>query len=290
MGIFDALTGSAYDRSAKANGAAVTTGLNQSGAALQGTAQSALGYLLDGTNPSAMTALQGGYGQARNDIAGQYGQTQGYLGQQGDLYNHMAAGGQNAYDAYLNATGANGAAGSAAATAAFQSAPGYQYQQDQALDAVQRSAAARGGLAGGNATADILKTATGLADQSYQQYVSNLGNAASSYGTALGGQAASLGAQASASQNQGTALGALGTGLGQNTASLYGLGANVQTNLGNQISGNVNSATNALVNSNNARAQGQTAASSNLLGGVLGGASSLFGAAGKAGGFGNLFS
>lgn len=236
-----------------------------------------------------MTALQGGYGRARDDISGQAGATQGLLGQQGALYDHMAEGGRNAYDRYLNATGANGAAGTAAATADFQSAPGYTYQRDQALDAVQRTAAARGALAGGNTTADILRTATGLADQSYQQYVQNLGSAAGSYGTALAGQGSALGAQANASQTYGTQLGTLDTGLGTGTAGLYGLGAGVQTGLGTGVANLQTNAAGQLVSSNNTRAAGQTAASNNLLGGIAGLATSGLGQLGGAGGLSSLF-
>jgi hypothetical protein len=286
MGIFDALTGAAGAKAAKNNAYAIQTGMNQANTALgdnYGTANNILAN-------SALPALGAGYAQARSDIGGQYGATQGYLDQQGNLYDHMAQGGQSAYDAYLNATGANGAAGSAAATAAFQSAPGYQYQQDQALDAVQRSAAARGGLAGGNATADILKTATGLADQSYQQYVSNLGNAASSYGTALGGQASSLGAQATASQNYGTQLGSLGTGLGAGQASIYGQQATNLTNLGNANAAVIGNATNAYVGNNNQLAKSETAASDNFLGLLGGGAKLLSGSLGSSGGLSKLFS
>ena len=288
MGLLDLFTGAASEKAAKNNRSTIATGLNQTGTALQDTSKAALGYLLDGSNPSALTSLGQGYGQARQDLGSQYGQTQGFLGQQGDLYDHMAAGGQGAYDRYLNATGANGAAGSAQAATDFQAAPGTQYAMDQALDAVQRSAAARGGLAGGNATADILKTATGLADQNYQQYIQNLGSAAGSYGTALAGQSAGLGAQASASQNYGAQLGALGTGLGTAQAGVYGLGAGVQQNLGNQTASSIANATNAYVGNNNNLAQSENAAGANILNGALG-VAGLFAspagaAAGRAGG------
>lgn len=223
-------------------------------------------------------------------MTGQYGTTQGYLGQLGSNYDHMADTGRNAYDAYANATGANGAAGSAQAAQDFTAAPGTQYAMSQALDAVQRSAAARGGLAGGNATSDILKTATGLADQNYQTYVSNLGNAANSYGTALAGQSQGLAAQANASQNYGTQLGALGTGLGTAQAGVYGQQANNLTNLGNQAANSINGATSGYVSNNNNLAQSENAAGANILGGVLGlaglGSRSAGGSAGSAAGGG----
>ncbi len=136
---------------------------------------------------------------------------------------------------------------------------------DQALEAVQRTAAARGGLAGGNATADILKTATGLADQGYQQYVNNLQNGAGFYNTGLAGQAQGLGAQANAAIGQGSALSALGTGLGTNRANLYTNAASIQSGLGQNIANLNTNAMNALVQNNNNRAQAQNQASGNLI-------------------------
>lgn len=197
--------------------------------------------------------------------------------------------GGNAYSAYSNAIGANGAAGSAQAAADFRAAPGYQYAQDQALEAVQRSAAARGGLAGGNATADILKTATGLADQGYQQYVSNLQNGSSLYAQGVAGQANAVAGQASASQAQGNALGALGTGYGQGAAGIYGAASGQQVGFGQNVAGLQTNAAGQLVqNNNNNLAQAQTQASSNLLGGIAGLVSNFAGGAGQSGGLGSL--
>ncbi|MCJ2052618.1 hypothetical protein [Methylobacterium sp. J-070] len=197
----------------------------------------------------ANDALTQNYGQARTDLTNQYGQTQGYLGQATASYAPMVQGGSNAFNQFLNATGANGAAGSQAALANFQEAPGYQYSLDQALGSVQRSAAARGGLAGGNATSDILNTANGLASQGYQQYVNNLNTGAGYYTTGLAGQAAGLTNQANASQAYGNALGNVDTGLGNALSSNFtGLGnalnandtqaAGIYQNLGNALNTN----------------------------------------------------
>ena len=45
-------------------------------------------------------------------------------------------------DMYMNSLGLNGAAGNTAATNAFQAGPGYQFQMDQGLDAINRQRAA----------------------------------------------------------------------------------------------------------------------------------------------------
>lgn len=288
MSLFDAISGGAYETANKRNLAAIAAGQQTGGNALLNTSQNALDYLLGQNGQGGAFQYAGqGYDQAKADTTSQYGQTQGYLGQLGSLYQPMVQGGSNAYQAYLNATGANGAAGSQAATAAFQAAPGYQYSLDSALGAVQRSAASRGGLAGGNATADILKTATGLADQGYQQYVSNLGNAAQSYQTGLAGQAAGLGAQASASQGYGSALSALDTGQGNARANILGQGAGVQQNLGQGFLNLANNSTNAITSANNQNAQGQTQASANALGLGFGALTGGLGYAGQNGGIGS---
>lgn len=290
MALFDALSGAAYDRANKRNVGAITAGLNQGTGALTETYGNALKWLVDANDPSALGALGQGYGQARSDLTSQYGQTQGYLGQATDAYRPLVTAGQGALGTYYDAIGANGAEGSARAADAFRAAPGYDYAMDQALGAVQRTAAARGGLAGGNATADILKTATGLADQSFQRYIDNLKGGVGTYTTGVQGVAGGLTNQGQASASQGTALGALGTGLGTAQAGVYQTGAGLQAGLGNALAGLTSNATNAFVNNNNTTAKGQTETSLNALGAIIGGADNLMTRVGKAGGFRQLFS
>lgn len=265
MGLFDALSGAASKKAARQNQIAIDNALASGTGSLNTGADRATGYLGVNNGGNAMDALGAGYGQARSDVAGQYGQTQGYLGRLGEQYAPMAQQGSKAYSAYNDAIGANGAAGSEAAQSAFRAAPGYQYAQDQALEAVQRSAAARGGLAGGNTTSDILKTATGLADQGWNSYINNLKGGSDYYTTALAGQGQGLSAQAQASQNQGAALGALGTGLGTGQAGLYGQGATTQTALGQNLANLQLGGANAMVSNNNNLAQAQNQASANFI-------------------------
>lgn len=175
-------------------------------------------------------ALNQNYGQARSDLGTAYNNTQNYLGQATANYQPVISQTANSLGQYQNAIGANGAAGSQAAQQAFQGGPGFQFQMDQALGAVQRSAAARGGLAGGNATSDILNTATGLANQSYQTYVQNLQNSVGINMQGIAGQNAALTNQGNASQSYGNALGNVDTGLGN------ALNGNFM-GLGNQLAG-----------------------------------------------------
>lgn len=107
------------------------------------------------------------YGQGRNALTTNY--AAGIAPYQ-TLFNE----GQGGINAYGDATGANGAAGYARATNNFQTNPGYQFQLDQGLKAIDRGAASRGMVTSGNTLQAEQNYGTGLANQSYQQYVQNL--------------------------------------------------------------------------------------------------------------------
>ncbi len=80
-----------------------------------------------------------------------------------------------ATELYLDAIGARGAEGLSRARAAFQTSPGYQFALDQAVDANDRRAAARGMLGSGNTVAETTRLATGLADQQWGNFLERLG-------------------------------------------------------------------------------------------------------------------
>ena len=143
--------------------------------------------------------LQQGYGQA-SDL---YGQGRGALttnygaalAPYTSLWN-SASGGANAYG---DATGANGAAGFARAVNNFRTDPGYQFQFNQGLQAIDRGAASRGMLTSGNTLNAEQQFGTGLADQSYGNYVNRL----QPY---LGQQTAAAGGIAGVNRGLGNAL------------------------------------------------------------------------------------
>src|SRR5690606_5334502 len=88
-----------------------------------------------------------------------------------------------------------------AALSAFQgSNPGFQFQLDTGLDALDRRAASRGMLGSGNTNLDTLGYATGLANQSYQNWLSGLSGlttlGANQTNVGAAGQAAGYGAMA----------------------------------------------------------------------------------------------
>jgi hypothetical protein len=302
MGVFSAITGDASRSAYNKNKQAIGATQNLSGNALTtayGNAQELLGTG-SGSTGNALGALGSAYDQSRNDLTGQYGQTQSFLGGIGDLYGGLTKSGQLATDARSDALGLNGAEGNARATQAFQGSLGYGAGLNTGLDAVMRSASARGNLAGGNTSQDLFNYGADYQNKQAGSYINNLTTAGQNYGTGVAGQASGLGLQASASQGLGSGLSSLAQGFGQNSAGLYGLASNQQTQFGQGVAGIQQNAGNALMQNNNALAQSQNQASANLLGGILGGAQLLAspvgqnGATGTVGGslltsLGNLF-
>lgn len=125
-----------------------------------------------------LEALSRGYDTARGALgaAGDYyadlGQTATQLGQQGARQRQRYAGFDGGL--YQDALGVRGAEGVGRAQQAFQAGPGYQFALDQGLQALNRRRAAGGMLNSGNADADSMRYATGLANQEYGNWLSRL--------------------------------------------------------------------------------------------------------------------
>jgi hypothetical protein len=121
-------------------------------------------------------------------------QSQGgiYLGQAGDLFGELSSLGRSGANLYADAMGLNGAEGNQRATAAFQTGPGYEFTLNQGLDALERRASAQGRLQSGQTGIDTLNYATGLADQTYGNWLSRLGGYNDMFRQGISGQAGSL--------------------------------------------------------------------------------------------------
>lgn len=207
---------------------------------------------------------------------------QEYLGQAGQAFAPLSALGQK-YGAgttmLQNALGLNGPAGNQAAVNAFQTGPGYEFALDQGLKGMARQRAAGvlpgGGITSGASDADALKYAMGLGNQEYGNWQKNLSQFINpellATGSAATGQAGALGQQATLAQQGNT-----------NMANLWLNDATNRVNLNNMT-------TQGLTQNATQGANSQMAASNNFLNLVGGGLQALTGAAGKAGGFGNLF-
>jgi hypothetical protein len=157
---------------------------------------------------------------------------------------------------YLDSLGVNGAQGTQNAQNAFTTGPGYQWMMDQSLDALNRTAGARGMLRSGNTMTDTVKTAQGLAGQEYNNWQTKLGGL--------------MAPEMTAAQGQG--------GLSQSLAGLYQKDAQDRVGLATNVTGGI-------ANQNNMGAQAQMGGAQNLLNAGMQGVKLLTGMGGY-GGFG----
>lgn len=166
-----------------------------------------------------IAGLQQGYGQA-SDLLGQG---------RGALQNNFTAAlqpfmqnfttGRAGQDAYADTTGANGPAGNTRATTNFQANPGYQFTLNQGTENVLRNASRTGMGNSGNVNLDLSNYTTGLANNTWQDYVRNLQPFLGVTGNA---------AQGIAGVNTG-----LGTGLNQSFGNQASAAYGTQAGIGN---------------------------------------------------------
>lgn len=157
------------------------------------------------SSKEAMGHLGTGAEQARDDFTQYYDQAQGFISP------YLQGGGQaNALlAAYL---GAAGPEAQQQAFAAFQNDPGYQAQFNAGVNALDRSATARGGLYSGAAMKGLQEYGQQFQRQAFNDRINQLAGF-SGQGLQAGSTAAGLAA------NQGNTLGNLSFGLGQLKAS-----------------------------------------------------------------------
>lgn len=118
-------------------------------------------------------------------------------------YQSLADIGQRGVGLYDDAMGLNGAEGNQRALSQLQSSPGYQFQLNQGLDAIQRRNAANGNLSSGQTNLDMMQYGQGLANQTYQQYLGNLSPYFNQQSQGLAGYANSVAPQAQTLANFG---------------------------------------------------------------------------------------
>ena len=113
---------------------------------------------------------------------------------------------------------------------AFYDSPDYQFARDEGMRGIERSAAARGGIASGNTLAELARYNSGLATQNFGNYTNRLASMAGMGQTSsenLAGQRLALGQQ----------IGANAIGAGNARASGITDATNMYTNAANQIGG-----------------------------------------------------
>ena len=183
------------------------------------TNQLATDQRLDAAKDASLAALDAFQAPQLGTLQGGYDQGQAEYAKAASLYDPYVSAGTSALSALSDASGVNGAAGSDRATAAFRASPGYQYDVDQATDAVARKASATGALGSGNTLAAISDRAGHMADDEYGSYKAGLsGLAQLGYGA--------TGAQAGLTKG----IGDLDVSFGRDNASVY-------ANTGNRSAG-----------------------------------------------------
>lgn len=204
MGLFDLFSNSDAEQAASQRNAGLTQGYSQ---------------------------LSNLYGQGANALQTNYGQA---ASQYAPLVASTGAGAT----AYGNASGANGTAGLQTAMNDFHNSGQYGnfgFSLTNGLQALDRTHAAAGNLNSGNADADTLNYATGLANNTYNSYVSGLQPYLGANQSAVSGSAGvsqGLGnGLANLYTNQGNAANATQTGIGASNAAAtmnnYNVGQNV---------------------------------------------------------------
>lgn len=126
------------------------------------------------------------YGQIDQGQAAYTGQSDKALG----YYDQLNGTGAAANGTYADALGLHGADGVARAQGAYTTSPGYQFQMDQGLQALDRQHAASGSLASGGAGADAIRFAQGLASQDYGSWMDRLMGLSNQYGNTTNARAA----------------------------------------------------------------------------------------------------
>ncbi len=119
----------------------------------------------------------------------------GYLSQATDLNKGLLGEVSKGANMYSDALGLNGADGSTAAKDAFTTDPGYQFSQDQGIQALERTGASRGALGGGGVGVDLANYVTNGANQQWSKWLDSLSGFQAQLPGATGAVTAGLGNQ-----------------------------------------------------------------------------------------------
>lgn len=168
-----------------------------------------MGYLHDGQSLLDKNIENGRKFQLRSLTSG-YSQALDANTRERKLYDPYAQTGLAAFNQYADASGVNGQEGYDRAEGSFRASPGYEWQVDQATDAVARKASALGALGSGNTMTAITDRASNLADLEYDDYLGRLDNLGKMGFAATGAQADVLSDRAD-----------LWTGRGRDLASVH---------------------------------------------------------------------
>lgn len=132
--------------------------------------------------------------------------------------------GGQAFGTLSDFLGVNGQANANNALANYRSAPGYQFQLNEGLGAINNSAAARGGLNSGATLKALQGYGQNLADQDFQQHLKNLGGLGT-MGMTAEGQMGNYRNQVAQGVQQN--YGAIGNAQASQNAGYLGAGMNI---------------------------------------------------------------
>lgn len=200
---------SAPSQLANAAGSAITPNIGGSNVASSGINMNSLirgglGALFSNNNNKGYDAQINAGNQVQQDYA-PYAQT-------GQLANTQLQG----------LFGLNGNGAQAAAQANWQNTPGYQFALDQGLKAVNADAAAKGQILSGNNQQAVQQFGTGLANQTYNNYLTNLIGQQQQGVNAAGGVASGqLGVANAQAGKSGAAANTQNAGLGMGLSGLF---------------------------------------------------------------------
>ncbi len=203
--------------------------------------------------------LQAGKTEAFGALDAGYGTASDLYGKGRDAFSGLLDRGNKGYDTYLDATGVNGAEGLGRAGELYKSIPGYSAGLDTGVDLLERRAAARGQLGGGNTSADTIKFASDYDAGRYKDFLSGL---APNIGVASGATAG--------------------------TAGLFGQEGNLAADIGGKKAGYAYGTEKGIGDANAEATMANESSSSNFWGALMGGANLLAktGTGGLFGGFG----
>lgn len=257
MSLLDIFTGDPAKEAAAKNSALFQQNQNAGAGYLTGN-QTAGTSVLNNNLASGTNTLNNGQNLALgslSDAAGAY-----------DPLKSLATKYGGGTDLYLDSLGVNGAAGNNRAVDAYHAGPGYNYAVNQALEGVNRGAAAAGGAPGGlsgNTLAALSDRAGNLANQEYGNWQTRLAGLVAPELSATSGAASGVAGVDTNKANvyTGTAgnIANLGTLTAQDIANLGTSTAGALTNLGTNT-------TNSITGQNTQAANAEMAGSGNLWG------------------------
>ncbi len=170
-----------------------------------------------------IAGINQGYTDATGAVQTGLNNANQYYGSAYNAWAPLAGQGAAGANAYADALGLNGPEGNARAQVAFQNNPGYQFQLQSGLGAIDRAAAARGRVQSGNTLAAEQQYGSNLANQGWSNYLAAFNPLLSQQTAAAQGQSGVLTNQAGTNYNSGLQLGNLGwqkgTGIGDAQAA-----------------------------------------------------------------------